>query len=461
MTRLLAERGPAKGWVFFRDKGLAEPARLAESLRRAELDLDPRARARRELRRTLPGLVDVRDVPVSREHVRRVLDTGVELVVESSWLNAVSVRGTAEQFHALAELPFVARVQPVRRGVRLDGPGSQTAPAGGASGTGASPRTVDYGLSGPQLEQLNLVAVHERGFTGRGVVIGVLDTGFHRGHEAFQHPGHEIDVLAEHDFLDGDPFTGFEPGDPVAQHNHGTMVLGTLAAYLPGVLMGGAFDASYVLVKTEDVTSEYAQEEDFYVAGLQFIEAHGADVATSSLGYIDWYTQDDLDGLTAVTTIAVNVATANGLHCCTAAGNNGHDADPSTSSLLAPGDAFDVVTCGAVELDEQTVDFSSDGPTADGRTKPELMALGRLVMTNCAHQDVDCTTDTGGTSFATPLIASTVACLVQAHPGWAPATMRARLFEHASVFLATGTFDPAYVRGYGIPDALLTCLSGP
>jgi subtilisin family serine protease len=463
MSRLLSERGPAKGWVFFTDKGLDDPAAVDTALERARLALSPRALKRRRLRRSVPGDVDLRDVPVHAPYVRAVLSTGCSLSVESSWLNAISVRGTMEQFRSIARLAFVDRIEPVRRGILIGESTTDHATSPGAPappGAGMARGAVDYGLSHGQLEQLNLIALHDAGFTGAGVRIGVLDTGFHRGHEAFNQPGHEIDVVLEHDFVDDDGFTGIEPGDPSAQHNHGTMILGTIASYLPGVLVGGAFDASFILCKTEDATDEYQQEEDFYVAGLQFLEANGADMATSSLGYDDWYEQTQLDGLTAVTTVAVNAATSNGLICVTAAGNNGHDQNPDTSSLMAPGDAFEVITCGGVEPTGEAVDFSSDGPTADGRVKPELLARGHLVYTICAHQDVDCTTDTGGTSVATSLMASMVACMIQARPEWTPATMRSRLFETAGDFLANGTFDPLYVRGYGVPDAALAALVG-
>jgi hypothetical protein len=448
LVRLVQERGPSKGWVFFVDKDLHAPAELAEAVDKAQAELHPRALERRARRRTSPGLADVRDVPVHRAYVDQVLATGVELSIESSWLNAISVRGTEEQFRALAQLSFVDRIEPVRRGTL-----SSTTYDGGESASLGGGLPSFYGIATGQLAQMNLIAVHLRGYTGTGVVIGVLDTGFHRGHEAFNTLGHEVDVLAEYDFLDDDPFTGMEPGDPSAQHNHGTMVLGTIAAYLPFELVGGAFDASFILVKTEDTTDEYQQEEDFYVAGLQFIEAHGGDVATSSLAYDNWYTPSDFDGLTAVTTLAVNTATSNGLHCCTASGNSGNDADPGTWSLAAPSDAFDVISCGAVDPDDDITSFSSDGPSADGRVKPEILARGVQVMTLCAHQDVDCTTDTGGTSFSTPLIASVVACLIQAHPDWTPAHMRRQLFQSGSDYRANGTFDPLYVRGYGVPDA--------
>jgi hypothetical protein len=372
--------------------------------------------------------------------------------VTSAWLNAVSVRGTLAQFEAIAALPFVARVEPVRRGRLLDqgralgssgpGPGAQQAAAG-----------TFYGLSEAQLDQIGLLDLHARGYTGDGVVIGILDTGFHRGHEAFNQAGHVLDVVAEHDFVDGDGDTDIEAGDPSSQHSHGTYILGTLGAYLPSELVGGAYDAAFVLCKTEDTTDEYQQEEDFYVAGLAFIEANGGDMATSSLGYIDWYTQADLDGLTAVTTVAVNVATENGMPCVTAAGNSGHDTNPATSTLIAPADALEVITAGAVDSTGAIASFSSEGPSADGRTKPELLARGVSTATVCAFTDVDCTTTVSGTSLSTPLLAAVVACLLEAHPDFTVGQLRARLFRTGDYFVANGTFDPEFVLGYGIPDA--------
>jgi len=448
MRRLLADRGPSKAWVFLKDKGIGDGEELRDALLTAEATLHPRQRARRELRRELPGLVDLRDFPVARDYVQRAETTGARVVVESSWLNALSVLASESELEALAALPFVDRIEPVRRGELID---AVPAPPQEAQYRPPAPASF-YGLSLGQLEQINLVRVHRRGYTGQGVVVGILDTGFHRGHEALNQPSHVVQVLAEYDFINDDGNTGKEAGDPASQHAHGTYILGTIAAYLPGTLVGGAYDASFVLAKTEDVSNEYQQEEDFYVSGLQFIEAQGGDVATSSLAYIDWYTQGDLDGLTAVTTIGVNVATSNGVICLTAASNSGHDADPGISHLGAPADALQVLTIGAVDSTGTIAGFSSDGPSADGRVKPELLAQGVSTQTICAYTDAGCTSAVSGTSLSTPVMAAAVACLVQAHPGWSVSTMRNRLMASGDYFLANGTYDPLFVLGYGIPD---------
>ncbi len=187
------------------------------------------------------------------------------------------------------------------------------------------------------------------------------------------------------------------------------------------------------------------------MAGLEFAELNGADVATSSLGYIEWYTQADLDGQTAITTKAVNVATENGVACCTAAGNNGYDLDPQVSHLMAPGDALDVITVGAVEPTWEYASFTSDGPTADGRTKPEIMTMGTQVMSVWPYDDVQLA-EAAGTSTATPEMAGVVACLLSAHPEWSIASLRARITASGSYF-GSPLPDPLSIFGWGVADA--------
>jgi len=449
-------------WVFLDDRQ-AVNAELDRVLHVGELPLTDRALHRRAARRTIPGLVDFRDLPVSDAALAAIRSAGATLRTTSRWLNAASVMATPQQRRLIESLPMVRSTQPVRSSPRptiVEEP-APPAPAsgGGDGGTGGIAGISPYGIALPQLEQINLVALHDRGFTGAGVVIGILDTGFNRVHAAFNHPDHPLDVIAEWDFINDDPNTAIERGDNSQQHRHGTWILSAIGGYAPTEYIGAAPDASFILAKTEDVASETPLEEDFYVAGLEFIEANGGDVATSSLGYFDWYLPEDFDGQTAVTTIAVNIATANGLVCLTAAGNAGHDEDPSTHHLGAPADALEVITCGAVTDEGATANFSSDGPSIDGRVKPELLARG--VATAVTHS----TNATGyagvsGTSLSTPLVAGAVACILQARPELTVTALRDNLFATASDTLAGTAPDPLFIRGYGLIRANLASIEG-
>jgi subtilisin family serine protease len=315
-----------------------------------------------------------------------------------------------------------------------------------------SGRESFYGHSESQLQQIGLPALHQAGFTGKGVIIGVLDTGFRKTHEVFNHAEHPLRVVAEWDFVNDDANTDIEPGDTPEQHEHGTYILAILAAYKPGELVGAAYDASYILCKVEEVPDEYNGEEDFFVAGLEFIETNGGDVATSSVVIYVGYTPDELNGSTSPMTKAVNAATENGLHFCQGAGNMGHDTDPTTNHLLPPADAFHAITCGAVLEDGSIAPTSSDGPTADGRVKPEVLTRGVDVWTVSADGNRGYRT-VSGTSAATPQLCAAVACLLQARPGWNVGRMRSALFTTADGYTANLTFDPAFVRGYGVISA--------
>jgi hypothetical protein len=455
LRRFSEAAGPVKAWVFFTDKGVQSPEELREALQQVARDYDPRAvqrRARRGNNAARGGaLFDEHDLPVDAGYIDGVVGAGAKLHIASRWLNAVSVWATRAQAERIAALPFVDRLEAVRR-TRPDRPLNvqEVGAAPPAAGEGA--RSINYGYSTEQLTQINLIALHDAGYTADGVVVGILDTGFHRTHQAFNNPVHPLVVLAEYDFVDNDPITEIEPGDPSGQADHGTMILGCLGAYQPGSLVGGAYNASFVLAKTEDTTQEVPAEEDNYVAGLEFTEAHGVDMTTSSLGYIDWYTQSQLDGQTAVTTIACNIHTGNGVHHTNAAGNEYHDSDPGTSHLIAPADAFQVITCGAIDSSGAIAYFSSDGPTADGRVKPEVLARGISTYTVSPYSDNSYTT-ADGTSLSTPLVACAVACLIQAKPYWTVDQMRQHTFETADYYVANGTYDPLFVRGYGVVNA--------
>ena len=230
-----------------------------------------------------------------------------------------------------------------------------------------------------------------------------------------------------------------------SQDHHGTAVLSTIAAYAPGDLIGVAFDAEFLLAKTEDVTQEVQQEEDNYIAGLEWGEANGADVVSTSLGYLDWYTYEDMDGNTAVTTIGIDIAVGLGMVCVTAAGNEGND--QSWYYIIAPADADSVISVGAVRENGLIASFSSHGPTFDGRIKPEVCARGSD--TWCINPNSTTTySQMSGTSLACPLVGGAVALIRQAKPDWSAMEVR-----EAVMMTASQSSNPDNSYGYGIMNA--------
>jgi hypothetical protein len=256
-------------------------------------------------------------------------------------------------------------------------------------------------------------------------------------------------VLAEYDFHWNDSNTANETVDPTIQHNHGTETLSVIGGFLEGNLIGPAYGATYALAKTEWVATETHIEEDHWVAGIEWLEGLGADVVSSSLAYSTFddgnnYTYEDMDGNTAVTTIAADIAAYKGVVVVNSAGNEGNS---PWRYILAPADGDSVITAGAVSSSGLRVGFSSVGPTYDGRIKPDVMAMGSGVYS------VDPTQTSGyiyvsGTSFSCPLIAGVCALVLEAHPELGPMDVRDAIRETADQ-----TDFPDNFNGWGIVNA--------
>jgi subtilisin family serine protease len=403
-----------KVWVYFTDKGFFTEGELRGRLAALEAVLPSRTLERRAKVRPMGELVDFKDLGVHPEYRTRVLETGARHRANSRWLNAVSVEATKSQIETIASFPFVRRLDRVV-GFRRWEPEVRGA---------FPPRdSLPYGPSRTQLEQIHVVSLHERGYSGQGVLVQMLDTGFWRGHESLD----SVDVIAEYDFINDDDSTANQSGDPDNQHDHGTAVLSIIGGYQADQLIGPAYGASYILAKTEDRSDEYPQEEDFWVEGIEWGDSLGAQVVSSSLGYIDWYTYEWMNGDSCVTTIAADIAAQNGIVVCDAMGNDG----PDPGTMIAPADADSILSCGAVDSLGEIAGFSSRGPTYDGRIKPEVCAQG--MSTYCAWTD---TTDqymrVGGTSASTPLIGGCAALLLEIHPSWTPMQVREALMMTAS-----------------------------
>jgi serine protease AprX len=468
-------------WVFLRDKGPSSGT--AESVRELERSFSPRALARRAKVRSGP-LVDWRDLPVCSEYVRSLRNLGFRIRATSKWLNAVSVRCKAGDRDFLSSLPFVRKIQHVASFPKREIPfeaipakPTNTAPSQESSAAAktpagsdaaqrpsaavhvpAGPQSIesqpsesqpnmapgDTSFYGPTWRQLNLIqapALHEEGFTGEGMFIGVLDTGFNLTHQALKN----VKVVAQWDFINWDSVTANEPGqDSADQHNHGTMILGEIAGNKPGVYMGAAYGADFALAKTEYVPTETPVEEDYWVMGLEWLDSLGVDLVTSSLCYIEWYTYQDMDGNTAVTTIAADMAVANGVSVFNAIGNGGMTSYPY---VLAPADGDSVMSIGGVDSLGVLWPQSSRGPTYDGRIKPEVVAQAKEVYV-VNPNDSTAYGRVSGTSCSTPVVAGTCALILQKKPGWNPIMLR-----EAVRSTATNASSPDTAIGWGIVRA--------
>jgi len=443
----LGENGIYGIWVKFSDRNVSG-AELAVRLDEARSLLSERTLNRRaKAVRFGEDVVTQDDLPVAREYLDAVAATGAEFRRESRWLNAASFNATAEQIAAITNLPFVANLDLVARFTKRpvvlsDEDLAAIEQARAATSTDKNLKwSLDYGGSLEQAEMLNVPPVHEMGLSGDGVIIGVMDSGFEFDHESMQ----MVDVIATYDFINDDTGVGDTPLDPDGQAQHGTEVLSLLAGFKEGNLIGAAFNASFILAKTEELDREVPEEEDNFIAALEWMEGLGVDVVSSHVGYVDWYNFRDLDGMTAPITIACDMASSRGVCVVTAAGSlNGAIGLPP---LMAPADGRHVITVGSVGLDGVVTNSSSRGPTYDGRIKPDLMSMGFGPIVGSWYADWVYTT-VGGTSYATAQVAGVVALILEANPGLNPWQVREALRMTGSK-----AKYPDNDYGWGIVDA--------
>jgi subtilisin family serine protease len=422
-------------FVYFRDKGDSG----AEAV-------SARAQLRRAQRGRALGAARFEDRPLEESYVRAVESRALRLRQRLRWLNAVSAVATRDQLAELQALPFVARLDVVR-GFRRGPvePFEDVASAAGRRGAGGAPHAIDYGSSLGQLQQIGVPALHDRGLDGAGVIVAVFDTGFDNlTHEVFA----RTHILARHDFVNGDGDVG--NGGDRGEGSHGTATLSVLGGFREAELIGPAFAASFLLAKTENTESETKVEEDNWAAAAEWAEALGADVISSSLGYLEFdrgqpsYSSADMDGRTAVVTRAAELAAERGVVVVNSAGNSGFH--PSHNTLGAPSDGAHVLAVAAVTATGERAGFSSVGPSADGRIKPDVAAQGQSV--KVAGSRPGEYRFANGTSFSCPLTAGAVALLLQARPELSADEVIAVMRSSAR-----SAATPDNLTGYGIVDA--------
>lgn len=427
-------------WIEFADKG--------ESRGNSLLPAAAYVSAVSMERRLKCGVsADYSDIPVYSNYVAVLDNMGVKAKQRSRWLNRISAMMTKEQIKEVSSMDFVKRLDVVGR-FSLNREYPET-PEGGISPevpAGAA-ESLNYGSSLAQMQIINAVVTHDSGFFGQGVKIALFDAGV----DNLEHPCFDsirARGLRTYDFVNNDTIVDDQSGQE-GQGWHGTMTLSLVGGYKPGNLISPAFRSSYIIAKTENTDSETPLEEDNWIAAAEWADSLGADIITSSLGYIGMdigssrsYDWTWMNGDSCVITIGADLAVNKGIVVCNSAGNEGSHSTRNT--LAAPSDGDSVIAVGSVTSTGTRSSFSSVGLSVDGRIKPDIMARGSG--NYIAQTGSGSGYSTGsGTSFSCPMTAGVVAQMLSANKTLTPIQVREILKQTAS-----RASNPDRFMGWGI-----------
>lgn len=367
--------------------------------------------------------IDSTDLPVNPFYIDSLTKiAGVTFINSSKWLNQVLIEvADPSALDIINAYPFVKASSAVAFVNNADQETS-TRPLPKRQkvnsileSLGTAADSINYGNNDAQIRIHEGQFLHKLGYRGQGMTIAILDAGFlnYKTNPAFDSVRINNHVIAEYDFVKNET--------SVDEDNvHGANCFSILAANNPGVMVGSSPNADYILFRTEDAASEKPVEEQYWIAGAERADSLGADLISSSLGYINFdnsqynHTYAQRDGNTTMITVAADMAAKKGILVVNAIGNSGTAAN-DTKYVMCPADGDSVLTVGAVNTSGVIGTFSSWGPTGNGKRKPNIVSVGwQAVYTNSLGN----TAKGNGTSYATPNVAGLVACLWQAFPGF-------------------------------------------
>jgi hypothetical protein len=422
-------------WIYFTDK-----PNVAAALANPITILTQKAIDRKQNHGVI---IDERDVPVNEAYISDLKSqTGITVLAKSKWFNTVYVRGTEEAINALVALDYVDRIDFANRSLNNL---SRSTIIQDKTALEDQKATFTYGTTQNQVEMINADKLHVADFTGEGITIAVMDSGFPNVDTmgAFQR------LRANGDLLDGYDFVN-RNSDVYAftASSHGTRVLSTMAGFIQDEFVGTAPDASYYLFLTEETGSENPVEESYWVEAAERADSLGVDMINTSLGYREFdnsnynYTPADMNGQVAFISKGASIAVEKGILVVVSAGNAGATA---WQTVGAPADSPDVLSIGGVDFNGDYVSFSSQGSAAQvGYQKPDVVArAGSAFVIN----ETNSITQNNGTSFSGPILCGGIASLWQAIPDASPTQVMDYVRQSASQFTA-----PDDLLGYGIPD---------
>jgi hypothetical protein len=436
---LYTQNSKGKFWLQFRDKHYT-----THSLNNPAAFLSQRAIERRERQQIS---IDSSDLPVSSFYLDSLKKMGLTILNTSKWMNAVTIDSLPYgiSLDNLMQLSFISDTQQVyyyqtEKEKKTDKFAENEIFY--LNNRYLFENKDDYGPSKSQIQLHNGTSLHNKGYKGYGMIIAILDAGFYKANEfeAFKYLFDNNNILITKDFVDG----GSNVYD---DHYHGTSVLSTMGAVLPGKIIGTAPEANYLLLRSENAASEFIIEEDNWIAAAEFADSIGADIINTSLGYSTFdiasqnHSYQEMDGNTTRISKAADIASKKGMLVVVSAGNEG---DSEWKHITAPADADSVLSVGAVDSAQNPAYFSSYGPAFDGDVKPNIAAMGFKTIVQNPNGEIG---PGNGTSYSAPIISGLAACLWQAHPQISNINLLKAIEQSAS-------FYPNYdsLRGYGIPD---------
>lgn len=391
--------------------------------------------------------LDATDAPLETSYVNQITaSTGITVMAQSKWLNALHIQGTQANINALKSLSFVSKVDFADKTLNTTSTTAKTVSETKTNKVQDKLKVAvdySYGNSANQIQMLNGQVLHQQNFTGEGKIIAVFDGGFPGVNTAqpFENLRNNNRILGGYDYTtrNADFYTG---------STHGTMVLSTMGGYKENALVGTAPNASYYLFITEIDAFENPVEESLWVEAAEKADALGVDIITTSLGYFGDrnetrynHTYSDMNGITTFISRGAEIAFSKGILVLASAGNEGLETE---NHIGSPADAVSVLAIGSVTATKVRSSFSSIGPSYDGRIKPDIMAQGSASVVSDPNGNIG---TSSGTSFSCPIMAGMAASLWQAFPSKTNKEIRQMILASSDRFT---TPDNNY--GYGIPN---------
>lgn len=426
-----------KYWVVFTDKGNHQ-----FSLNNPSQFLSENAIARRQFFE-IP--ISITDIPVHQNYIEKVIDLDADISKKSKWLNGAIFHSDNPHFYAqVKQLEFVKEVIAFKEYTQKSTQSKFNIEDIEVQNEINFSET-EYGNAFLQINMLSGQFLHDLDFQGQNIDIAIMDNGFlnvnnNRFFEAAR--------------LDNRLHSGFNfvnnSNTVYGNGTHGAWVLSTIAPNVIDTFIGTAPLSNFYLFVTEDENAEGQQEEINWAMAAEWADSALGTwvVLNTSLGYSNGfndgsenYTYVDMDGNTTIITKAADLAAQKGMLVVNSAGNEGR---VDWKYITAPADGDSVLTIGAVDVEGSPADFSSYGPSYDGRIKPNVSALGAPAQVIEPDGRI---VNKSGTSFSGPITAGLAACLWQAFPNKNNMEIIKAIEQSAHLFYA-----PEEQYGFGIPN---------